>query len=131
MEVQFKHFRDRTSTKGGGLTVASVADTKGGILYGFAFCSPTDNFSYAEGRKIAVERLTKDPLVVSGVGNLHPKEVTKFVLRLMSSRKFSRLTRRVHTPKSLLCAIPGWFPRWVQLMQNKGQLCLKAVKTEQ
>jgi len=124
-EVQIQHFRDRTSSKGGAVTVASLSYTfRDEVRYGFAFCSPRDNFERKKGVELASHRLNTDPLVLHIKGS--KAETTKFVLRLLAERNFSRLVKQGHTPKALLSTVPGWFQRWSKLMVNKGKLCLKA-----
>lgn len=122
-EVKIQHFRDRTASKGGALTIASQLSTTE-VMYGFAFCSPRDNFDRKIGVRLAVSRLQTNPLVVPI--KMTKMETTKFVLRLLAKRNFSRLGQAAHTPKVLLSTVPGWFTRWTRQMVNKGRLCLKA-----
>jgi len=95
------------------------------IHFGFAFCSPRDNFNKKTGRALASERLILHRLTIPIKGS--PEETKKFVLRLLIDRKFDRLRRKaVFYPEGLSKQTPGWLRKWARDLQNKGALCLKA-----
>jgi hypothetical protein len=62
--IKFRHFFNREHSRtNGGITIAyKVVDKM--LEIGIAFCGSRDQFSRKEGRRIALERLTTDPLVV-------------------------------------------------------------------
>lgn len=126
--TRFTHLR---GGKSGDVTMAydvsaeGDSDTPWTVTFGFAFCSPKDQFNKSFGRSLANARLTTIPLTVPMKGNL--KETKKFILRLLVNRKFQRLGRSASVyPPGLPKLVPGWLPGWAKSMQSEGALCLKA-----
>jgi hypothetical protein len=121
--VKIHHLRDRHRSDSGAVTVA-YSETQDEVSFGFAFCSPRDNFSKHNGVSIASERLHYHPLTLQKRGNRF--ETEKFVLRMILARDFVRLNRAAsHVPRNFPNLVPGWLPKWGKLMVENGWLCVR------
>ncbi len=126
--MKIRHLRDRHGR--GAVTVVSAETGKNKLSFGFAFCSPKDNFSRQVGDAIATERLIMTPLVIDIRGNA--RETEKFILRLMATRNFTRLNKAsLIVPTGFPNLVPGWFKKWTGNLTEKGILCLRACKAGQ
>jgi len=133
--VSVHHLRDKSKSHEGVVTVA-LAEGPAHVGFGFAFCSPTDNFEKKIGVAIATERLQSAPVIISRTAttkkgkhrvDLNSTEVEKFVLRLMFTRDWDRLHKRAfRVPHRFPEQVPGWLKKWGKKLTNKGVLCTKA-----
>ena len=132
-QVKVHHLRDKSKSHEGVVTVAYAEGPKH-IGFGFAFCSPTDNFVREIGKNIATERLHNQPLIITTTttkGKKHTDigrvEAEKFILRLMLTRDWDRLHHRAaRVPNNFHTLVPGWFKKWGKKLINQGLLCTKA-----
>jgi len=122
--VKFHHLRSKAVSSGLGAVTVAYKEVRNGIAFGFAFCSPKDNFNKHTGCDIALSRLETLPVVVPMKGNR--RETEKFVFRMFIARNFDRLAKRAKVPSGLPNIVPGWFKRWSQDMTDMGLLCVKA-----
>lgn len=92
--TRFYHLR---LENGGAITGVALRDIETGIIkVGLSFCSPKDIFNKAKGRKIAMGRATKCPMIEVGTNS---NKAIKNVL--------------VDITKNELCRELNGVPRWV------------------